>query len=41
MDRIADEQTVSEIMEIGKIFESPTGGFFTRDEYLAGNVKRN
>lgn len=24
----------------GKIFEQPTGGFVTRDEYLSGNVKR-
>ena len=24
----------------GKIFENPTGGFVSRDEYLSGNVKK-
>jgi N12 class adenine-specific DNA methylase len=44
MDRIAElmNKPVKEILELakGKIFESPTGGFFTRDEYLSGNVKK-
>jgi N12 class adenine-specific DNA methylase len=44
MDRIAElmNKPVIEIMEVakGKIFESPIGGFFTRDEYLSGNVKK-
>jgi hypothetical protein len=44
MERIADlmQKPVKEILELakGKIFESPTGGFFTRDEYLSGNVKK-
>lgn len=44
MDRISElmNKPVSEVMEIakGKIFESPTGGFFTREEYLSGNVKK-
>jgi N12 class adenine-specific DNA methylase len=43
MDRIAElmNKPVKEVLELakGKIFESPTGGFFTRDEYLSGNVK--
>ena len=44
MERISDlmQKPVKEILELskGKIFESPTGGFFTRDEYLSGNVKK-
>jgi len=44
MERIADlmQKPVKEILELakGKIFESPTGGFYTRDEYLSGNVKK-
>lgn len=43
IDRIAEllGSSVHEVKQLskGKIFENPTGGFVTRDEYLSGNVK--
>jgi len=43
IERIAEllNLTIPEVLENakGKIFEQPTGGFVTRDEYLSGNVK--
>lgn len=44
IERIAELMNLSipEVIEKskGKIFEEPTGGFVTRDEYLSGNVKQ-